>query len=119
MAGEAASWHLLHTAQHVAELGLPATWSLSSQIRNHMSIKQGVLTTAFFHEVKAKIVVEPGILLWLQKHSASPSGKTPGFCFHWAILGVFCGSVSQIKAQDTERAPLPPCLGDGRSWLME
>lgn len=70
----------LSTLQNWVHLPLEAYHPKSG---NHMmTIKQDVLTTAFFHEMKTRIVIEMGILLWLQKHTASPSGKTPGFCFH-------------------------------------
>lgn len=65
----------LSTLQNWVHLPLEAYHPKSG---SHMAIKQGVLTTAFFHEIKAKILVETGILLWLQKHSAG----APGFCFH-------------------------------------
>lgn len=65
----------LSTLQNWVHLPLEAYHPKSG---SHMAIKQGVLTTAFFHEIKAKILVETGILLWLQKHSAG----APSFCFH-------------------------------------
>lgn len=49
-----------------------------------MSIKQGVLTTAFFHEVKAKIVVESEILLFLV-------GRLLAFVFTEPSLVYFVG----------------------------
>lgn len=80
------SYTELSTLQNWVRLPLEAYHPKSG---NHITIKQDVLTTAFFHEMKTRIVIETGILFRLQKHTASPSGKTPGFCFHWAILGVF------------------------------